>query len=96
MSYYVYILISRNLNKFYIGETHDIEARILQHNTSFYKNSFTSKATDWELYTKIECKNRKTARAIEKHLKKMKSKRYLQNLKRYPEIGSKLLKRYSN
>jgi putative endonuclease len=34
------------------------------------------------------------AREIEKHLKKMKSRKYLENLKRYPEMLGKLLLRF--
>jgi len=32
---------------------------------------------------------------IEIHIKKMKSKKYIQDLKKYPEIAQKLLKKYS-
>jgi putative endonuclease len=32
---------------------------------------------------------------IEQHIKKMKSKVYIQNLKRYPEILQKLINKYS-
>ena len=53
-------------------------------------NSFTKIAEDWELFLKIECKDIFEARKIERHIKKMKSKKYLENLKKYPEIIKKL------
>ncbi len=32
---------------------------------------------------------------IENHIKKMKSKKYIKDLKKYPEIAQKLIKKYS-
>ena len=55
-----------------------------------FENSFTKIAEDWELFLKIECKDIFEARKIERHIKKMKSKKYLENLKKYPEIIKKL------
>ncbi|WP_238987203.1 GIY-YIG nuclease family protein [Confluentibacter flavum] len=43
---YVYILFSKTLNQFYVGETVDIEDRITQHNSGFYDSAFTKKASD--------------------------------------------------
>jgi len=36
------------------------------------------------------------ARAIERHIKKMKSKKYIENLKMYEEISVKLIALYKN
>ena len=36
------------------------------------------------------------ALAIEKHIKKMKSKIYIENLTRYPEMSNKLIKKYKS
>ena len=82
---YVYILFSKTLNQFYVGETVDIEDRLTQHNSGFYDSAFTKKASDWTLYHAIECIHREQARKIETHIKKMKSKTYIQNLKKYSE-----------
>jgi putative endonuclease len=95
MIFQVYILYSANTNSYYIGQTVDLENRIDQHNTHVFLKSETRKATDWELYFKIECKTRAQAIQIERHIKRMKSKRYIQNLHNYPEIADNLLKRYS-
>ena len=90
--YCVYILHSISLDTYYIGETVDLEARIKEHNTSFYENSYTSKVKDWKLFLSIDCKNRIQARKIETHIKKMKSKKYILDIKKYPEIIEKLKK----
>jgi putative endonuclease len=39
----------------------------------------------------IECTSFAQAREIESHVKRMKSKKYIANLKQYPEIIQKLL-----
>jgi putative endonuclease len=94
MNFSVYILHSQKLNRFYIGFTSNLEKRLeFHHNAESHK--FTSKAKDWEVYLKIECKSKGQALAIEKHIKKMKSKVYIQNLKKYSEMKIKLLDRYS-
>ncbi len=90
----VYILFSDTLNQFYIGETVDFEERLNEHNSGFYKKTFTSKASDWELFLKIVCKDRVQARKIEIHIKSMKSKKYINDLKDYPEIINRLIQRY--
>jgi putative endonuclease len=68
--HYVYILYSPSLDKYYVGETEDIELRIKQHTTNFYKNSFTSKSSDWILKIAIEVKSKSVAIQIEKHIKR--------------------------
>jgi len=42
----------------------------------------------------MECENKTQALAIEKHIKSMKSKIYIENLKKYPEMVTKLLIKY--
>ena len=59
-----------------------------------WQKKYTAKADDWVLYYVIECQSIEQARKIEKHIKKMKSKKYIENLKRYPEITQRLLKKY--
>ena len=90
MKHFVYILFSETDNKYYIGETNNLERRLEEHLSHFFENSFTKIAEDWELFLKIECKDIFEARKIERHIKKMKSKKYLENLKKYPEIIKKL------
>ncbi len=43
----------------------------------------------------MEVPNARIAGAIENHIKRMKSRRYIENLIKYPEIGKKLLEKYS-
>jgi putative endonuclease len=89
----VYILHSQKLNRFYIGYTSDLDTRLAFHkNASSHK--FTAKADDWTLFFTINCESKSQALAIEKHIKAMKSKVYIENLKKYPEMIIKLLEKY--
>ena len=92
---FVYILYSNSLNKYYVGETVDIQERIKHHNSGFYDNAYTKQTKDWILFYSIECKSRVQARKIETHIKKMKSKTYIRNLLKYPEIMIKLKNKYN-
>jgi putative endonuclease len=64
----------------------------------FHKNAashkFTSKAADWCFFLKISCESKSQALHIEKHIKNMKSKIYIENLTKYPEVLLKLLDKY--
>ncbi len=94
MSYFVYILFSASANRFYIGQTCDLKERLKQHNSSFYLGASTKGITDWEIYWFLECDSRQQALQLESHIKKMRNRTYYSNLKKYPEISLKLLKKY--
>ena len=95
MNSFCYILFSKQLNKFYIGSTKfAVSERVEQHLTKFFDNSFTSHADDWEVFFEIQCSAYSQALKIEKHLKRMKSRAYLENVRKYPEMVEKLLEKY--
>ncbi|HNQ28169.1 MAG TPA: GIY-YIG nuclease family protein [Aquaticitalea sp.] len=93
--HYVYIIYSATIKKYYIGETKDLSLRLVWHNTKEFKASYTSKVSDWEVFFAIECVDIVQARKIEKHIKSMKSRTYIENLKKHKEISQKLLEKYS-
>ncbi len=94
MQYIVYILHSNKLNRFYIGYSANFELRLKFHKDKIDKTKYTAKADDWEVFLTIECKSKQQALAIEKHIKAMKSKKYIINLIQYPEMKQKLLVRF--
>jgi putative endonuclease len=97
MKYCCYILFSKTINQYYIGSTSDIEERLRLHNKGhFGGKSYTYKATDWELFLLITCKSIEQAVSIESGIKKMKSRKYIENLKRYPEMIEKILNDSNN
>jgi len=91
---FVYIIFSDKLNQYYIGESQNVEKRLELHNAGVFNKSSTKKAKDWKVVYKLECKNRGQARKIESHIKRMKSRKYIENIIRYEEIGLKLLSKY--
>ena len=95
MTYTVYILHSEKLNRYYTGYTTNLDVRMALHNNPA-AGKFTAKADDWELVFEISCKDQTQALAIEKHIKLMKSKVYIENLIKYPEITEKLKNKYSS
>ena len=85
----VYILHSEKLNRFYTGYTANLLERLEFHQNS-ESRKFTYNATDWALFLTIDCKTKQQGFQIEKHIKSMKSKIYIENLLKYPEMIEKL------
>jgi putative endonuclease len=95
MQSFCYILYSDSIDRYYVGYTSDIQERIKLHNNGhFGGKSFTHKATDWSLFLLIPCKSIQQAIFIESKIKRMKSRRFIENLKKYPEIVEKILNAY--
>ncbi len=95
MNHQVYILHSKTLNRFYIGYTSNLEERLIFHSNSDSKK-FTYKASDWVLFYTIACDSKVQGLQIEKHIKTMKSKTYIENLVKYPEMSKKLKLKYTD
>ena len=89
----VYILYSKTLDRFYIGSCAELSFRLQQHLNKDFMNSFTAKANDWDVFYTIENLGYQQARLIEAHIKRMKSKIYLRNLKDYPQMAAKLIEK---
>ncbi len=93
--FYIYILYSENADKYYIGQTDNVERRLLEHN-EFSENSFTSKYRPWVLMAKFAVGNsRGVALKIEKHIKKQKSRKYIEQIIERKSI-QKLIEKYSS
>ncbi|MBU2020282.1 MAG: GIY-YIG nuclease family protein, partial [Bacteroidetes bacterium] len=65
--------------------TSNFDLRMIFHENSEARK-FTSKADDWTVFLRIDCKTKEQGLRIEKHIKRMKSSVYISNLKKYPEI----------
>ena len=91
-----YILYSKKIDSYYTGSCLDLKSRLQEHINNKYEKSFTKKADDWIVFLKINNLEYSQARNIEKHIKKMKSKIYITNLIKYPEIIEKLTLKYKN
>ena len=69
--------------------------RLELHASKEFRKSFTTRADDWELHLSIDVLDNTKARLIENHIKRMKSRAYIENLKKYPELVQKLVAKYS-
>ncbi len=47
--HYVYILYSLKADRYYIGETSNIEQRLQQHNEGVFIGSYTKISNDWTI-----------------------------------------------
>ena len=65
------------------------------HNNKDDNTNSTKSGILWVLFLALQTKNRSAARRIETHIKRMKSKIYIQHLKQYPKMQLKLIKKYS-
>jgi putative endonuclease len=82
-------------DSFYVGHTQNLEKRLEYHNDFDLNEGVTRLKIPWKYYFILETHSKSSAIKIEKHIKRMKSQAYIVNLKKYPELGEKLLKKYS-
>ena len=77
--YFVYILFSEALNKYYIGSTSDsLDERIRRHNSNH--KGFTGSAPDWVLVYHELCSDKTFAIKREKQIKAWKSRLMIEKL----------------
>ncbi|PKP22405.1 MAG: hypothetical protein CVU05_04015 [Bacteroidetes bacterium HGW-Bacteroidetes-21] len=81
LMHFCYIIYSKSIDRYYVGETDDFLRRLSEHNSGVFKGSYTKQANDWEEFLIIECNNRYEARKFESFIKRMKSKTFIQKLK---------------
>lgn len=72
MKFYVYILESIIENSYYIGQTSNIEKRIISHNKGYTRS--TKSKRPWKIIYTEECNSRSEAMKLEKKLKSWKKR----------------------
>jgi putative endonuclease len=80
MSYFVYILYSAKLDKYYVGQTSDVDARLAFHNDVERNKIWSARGIPWELKLQIECLSRGEAAKLERLIKSKKSKKFIDRL----------------
>ena len=73
--YYVYVIFSESLHKYYVGSTNDVKKRVDQHNAG--RSNFTSMGIPWVLIISMDCNSRIDAVRLEMKIKKRGIRRYL-------------------
>jgi putative endonuclease len=94
MLFYVYIIYSEKLDKFYIGTTDNVLRRLDEHNSGLYQSSFTRRGIPWQLYLEVGCSSSKEAYWLESFIKQMKSRAFYHKLKETPEFIDDIKKKY--
>ena len=80
MQYYLYILFSKQADKFYVGHSNNPWERLLQHNSNKIEK-YTGKYTDWEIKAVFYVsENRGDADKLERYIKRQKSRNLLLKL----------------
>ena len=92
---FVYIIRSTKDGSFYIGKTADPEKRLQWHNNLDLNTGVTRIKAPWEYFFVLQVDDMKVAGKIENHIKRMKGRTYILNLKKYPELGLRLIEKYS-
>jgi putative endonuclease len=95
-NYSVYILYSSKLDRYYTGTTDDVERRLAEHNSGSYEKAFTQKGIPWVLYLFIEGLESRQAYEMERHIKSMKSRKYIENLKENTDFRNRLRERFGS
>ena len=85
MKYSVYILYSFSKDRYYIGYSQDPKERILEHNLG--ATTSTRPGIPWAIVYEEECEDKTAAIKRENKIKKMKSRKYIENLIKRNSVG---------
>ena len=78
MKYSVYILYSHSRDRYYIGYSKNPNERLLEHN--FGATPSTRPGIPWKIVYEEVCEDKTAAIVREHKIKKMKSRKYIENL----------------
>ena len=80
MKYYVYILYSDSIDKYYIGYTSNLENRLQFHNSKEYNKIWSKRGIPWEMCFSHEFDSKQEAIKAEKRIKNQKSRAFIVKL----------------
>ncbi len=76
--YFVYIIFSETLNRFYVGHSDDVDRRLTEHNTG--RSRYTKAGMPWTLKHVEQYETRTAAMNREYEIKSRKSRKYISKL----------------
>lgn len=80
MEWFVYALYNATVNKIYIGQTGNLDKRLIEHNSK-RGNHFTAKTSgEWKIVYKETVTSQKDALKREKELKSYQGRQFIKNL----------------
>ena len=77
MNFFLYILFSESINKYYVGSTSNIEERLKKHLSNH--KGFTSRVKDWQVVYFEKFENKSLAAKREKQIKSWKSRKMIEH-----------------
>lgn len=77
--FFVYAIYNRKADKFYIGQTHDLSKRLIEHNNKLFKGYASSFDGLWEIIYHEETTSRKEALVREKQLKSFRGREFIKS-----------------
>jgi len=75
---WLYILWSESAQRYYVGQTTDVEQRLAAHNSG--RSRWSKRGVPWQLVFKKECADRSGARRLESFIKRQKSRRFIEDV----------------
>ena len=81
MSYHVYILYSKKINRFYVGQTSDLNNRFTEHNSE--ESPYTSQGIPWILLWSTIKPSLRAAEDLEEKLKNLSRVRKMRFMRKY-------------
>ena len=76
--FYTYILYSKRIGKYYVGQTKNLVRRLGDHNAG--KTRYMKSGIPWELIYYLECTTRSEAVKIERKIKSRGANRFLKDI----------------
>ena len=78
---YIYILYSHTADRYYVGYTSNIDARLRQHNEQDFSDTYTSRFRPWCIVALFRCsEDERVAIKLERFIKKQHSRKLLEKL----------------
>ncbi len=77
--YFVYILYSLSIDKYYIGKSQNVDNRLTYHNSKF-NTIWTKRGKPWVLEKVLEFSDSKEASKAETFIKKQKSRYFIEKI----------------
>ena len=78
MKYFLYILYSKRIDKYYIGRSENPQQRLISHNN--YPKGWTKRGIPWRLVFTKEFPDKKSADFWERFIKVQKSKQLIEKI----------------
>ena len=95
MDYFVYILYSASIDKYYVGRTENFENRLLYHNSGVRNKIWTKRGMPWVRYLLLENLNQRQSYQLEAFIKKQKSRKFIERLGSDSQFLKEFLGRFS-